>query len=38
MCEELKEANEYEAMFGLGKEERAKVTFSEHKIKVLDIL
>lgn len=25
-------------MFGLGKEERAKVTFNEHKIKVLDIL
>ena len=38
MCPEMKEAKEYEAMFGLGKEERAKVTFAEHSITVMDIL
>ena len=38
MTEEMKEANEFKELLGISKEEKKKVTFTEYKSKVEDIL
>ena len=38
MTEELKEANEFKELLGIGKEDKKKVTFCEYQAKIEDIL
>ena len=38
MTEEAKEALEFKELLGISKEDKKKVTFSEHKITIMDIL